>query len=373
MARDITIPSLGVAMEDALLVAWLKQPGDAVEPDEPVAEIETDKSTVELVAPVAGRLGPHLYAEGATVPVGVVIAAVYALDGDAPLAGAATEEPGVGEIAARPVTTDRAVTTAAAAPARVRDEPDGAGRRPHRTSPRSRRLAATERRAAPATFAAPAAPARSGRFREIIATRVSESWRTIPHFSVMRDIDVEALRDALSRLKAAGHSVTVTDMLLRAHALALADGADSSAPSDLGLAVASEHGVVIPVLRDVLRRSLDELATAREAAVSRGRSGRLTPDDLQLPASTLSNLGPFAIDSFTGIIAHGQTSLITVGRIRRAPHVLAEEVVARDMLTATVNADHRVLDGADAARMLAAFASQLESPNRLVQEGPIVV
>jgi pyruvate dehydrogenase E2 component (dihydrolipoamide acetyltransferase) len=366
MARDITIPSLGVAMENALLVVWLKRQGDAVEADEAVAEIETDKSTVELVAPVAGRLGPHLYAEGATVPVGVVIAAVYTLDGDAPLAGDQAEGPGAAEIADRPVTTDPALTAEATRSTRVREEPDGAGRRPHRTSPRARRLAATER------GDAPAAPAPSGRFRELIATRVSESWRTIPHFSVMRDIDVERLRDALSRLKDDGHSVTVTDMLLRAHALALADAADSSGPSDLGLAVASEHGVVIPVLRDVLGRSLDDLADAREAAVSRGRTGRLTPDDLQLPTSTLSNLGPFAIDSFTGIIAHGQTSLITVGRIRRVPCVLADEIVARDMLTATVNADHRVLDGADAARMLVAFASQLESPNRLVQEGPII-
>ena len=191
------------------------------------------------------------------------------------------------------------------------------------------------------------------------------------HFTVVRDIEVEQLRAELDRLKAAGHTLTVTDLLLRAHALALAAGSDPSGSSDLGLAVASEHGVMIPVVRDVLGRSLDDLTAARQAAVGRGRTGRLAPDDLDLPDSTLSNLGTFAIDAFTGIIAVGQTSLVTVGRIKRMPCVVGDEIVAREMLTATVNADHRVLDGADAAGILVAFAAQLENPTLLVKEGPI--
>jgi pyruvate dehydrogenase E2 component (dihydrolipoamide acetyltransferase) len=240
-------------------------------------------------------------------------------------------------------------------------------RRPHSTSPRARRLAAeTARRGR--------APAPStGRFRAIIAERVSESWRTIPHFSVTRQIDVEEVGAALRDLRSTGGAFTFTDLLLRAHAIALCQtgGTVAAGASDIGLAVASEHGVMIPVVRDVLGRSLVELAAARAEAVARGRGGRLTPDELELPPSTLSNLGPLAIDSFTGIIAPGQTSLLTVGRVRRVPCLVDERVIGRDVLSATINADHRTLDGADVARTLGAFATALEHPGRLTEEGPV--
>ena len=174
MARDITIPSLGVAMEDALVVAWLKQEGDEVEADEPVVEIETDKSTMELVAPAAGRLGPHLYAEGALVAVGIAVAAVYPADGDVPIPGEASGSPEDPVAAIVSPLVDHADSSA---PSR---DPEGT-RPPHRASPRARRLAATENDAVPAT-PVPVAPARSGRFRELIAERVSESWRATPAF-----------------------------------------------------------------------------------------------------------------------------------------------------------------------------------------------
>lgn len=366
MARDITIPSLGVAMENALVVVWLKQEGDQVEADEPVVEIETDKSTMELVAPVSGQLGPHLYAEGALVAVGVAVAAVYPADSDPPAPADGGHAP---EGLDHPTVNAPAAGVEPGAP-RHRS---ATARTPHRASPRARRLAESQR-GAPAATPAPAIPmpVRGGRFRELIAARVSESWQSTPHFSVVRDIEVEQLRAELDRLKAAGHALTITDLLLRAHALALAAEFDAVAASDLGLAVASEHGVMIPVVRNVLGRALDDLAAARQAAVGRGRAGRLAPDDLDLPSSTLSNLGTLAIDAFTGIIAVGQTSVVTVGRIKRVPCVIGDEVVAREMLTATINADHRVLDGADAARILVSFAAQLENPTLVVKEGSLV-
>lgn len=362
--HEITIPALGVAMENALLVAWLKAPGDAVEADEPVAEIETDKSTVELVAPVAGFLGAHLYEPGATIPVGSAIAAVHS----ASEAALRSPEPGPAEPVASAAGM-RPSPTAAIGDRGAREHDDGSPRRrPHGASPRARRLAAEAAQRAQSDTT----PA-TGRFRAIIAGRVSESWRTIPHFTVTRQIDVEELGAALRELRSTGGAFTFTDLLLRAQAIALSEagGTDAAGASDIGLAVASAHGVMIPVIRDVLGRSLAELAGARAEAVERGRSGRLTPDDLELPPSTLSNLGPFAIDAFTGIIAPGQTSLLTVGRVRRVPCVIEERVVARDVLTATINADHRTLDGADVARTLAAFANALEDPRRLTEEGAV--
>jgi pyruvate dehydrogenase E2 component (dihydrolipoamide acetyltransferase) len=363
MPREITIPSLGVAMESALVVAWLKQQGDDVEADEPVVEIETDKSTVELVSPVAGRLGPHLYAEGAVVPVGAALAAIYDPAGETPLKPAEESDSLVApsEPPVRPAADDD----------RPGDQPAPleTGRRPHRASPRARRTAALAEGTATAMSSQPAG---EGRFRALIAARVSESWHTIPHFSVAREIDVEQLRVELRRLKANGRPLTVTDALLRAQALALAAEPGADRRQDVGLAVASDHGVVISVVRDVLGRALDDLSSAREAAVRRGREGRLSADDLELPPSTLSNLGSFAIDAFTGIIAPGQTTLVTVGRIRRVPSVVGDEIVPRDKLVATVNADHRLLDGADAARILTAIAAHLEDPARVVGEEPVV-
>jgi pyruvate dehydrogenase E2 component (dihydrolipoamide acetyltransferase) len=331
---EIVIPSVGIAMEEALVVKWLKEPGDEVAADEPVAEIETDKATMDLVSPVAGRLGPHLFEPGTVVAVGTVVA--HVLSGDEAPAPAAAPGPPPVEVAA------------VAAPAL----PAEGERRPHALSPRARRLAA----------AAAAVPA-DGRFRELIAAKVTESWREIPHFAVTREVDAEAMLDALGEIRAAGAEPepTLTDLLLRALALALRETGRAGA-GDVGLAVATEHGVVIPVVTDVLGRNAAGLARARSAAVERARAGRLGQDDLGAsPASTLSNLGAFGVDHFTGVIALGQSSLFTVGRA--VPRVVAGDdrsLRVRTTFHATLNADHRTIDGADAARLLTAFAAAAE-------------
>jgi pyruvate dehydrogenase E2 component (dihydrolipoamide acetyltransferase) len=156
-------------------------------------------------------------------------------------------------------------------------------------------------------------------------------------------------------------SPTLTDLLLRALALALDENGQDGAV-DLGLAVATPHGVVIPVVRDVLGQGPAELARSRMNAVERAREGKLNQDDLTAaPTATLSNLGSFGIDRFTGIVALGQTSLLTVGRAR--PRVVADErraISVRTIFDATLNADHRTVDGAEAARLLVAFATAAE-------------
>ena len=131
--------------------------------------------------------------------------------------------------------------------------------------------------------------------------------------------------------------------------------------SDVGLAVATSNGVVIPIVRGVLDMELGELRRARESAVGRAREDRLRPDDLgDPPRSTLSNLGMLGVDAFTGVIALGQTSLLTVGRILARPYVNAGALAIRDSFHATLNVDHRVLDGDEAARLLVAFVSAVE-------------
>jgi pyruvate dehydrogenase E2 component (dihydrolipoamide acetyltransferase) len=333
---EIVIPSVGIAMEEALVVKWLKEPGDEVAADEPVAEIETDKATMDLVSPVAGRLGPHLAEPGAVVAVGTVVAHVVA-EGVEPAPAAAPEPP-------------------PAAPAAVEEPPAPAAegeRRPHTLSPRARRLAAEAFAEAPA----------DGRFRELIAAKVTESWREIPHFAVTREVDAEPMLATLAELRSEGAdpAPTLTDLLLRALALALRE-TGSAGGVDVGLAVATGHGVVIPVVADVLGRNAGGLARARRDAVERARAGRLSQDDLGAsPASTLSNLGAFGVDHFTGVIALGQSSLLTIGRA--VPRVVAADdrsLRVRTTFHATLNADHRTIDGADAARLLTAFAAAAE-------------
>lgn len=327
---EITIPAVGVAMTEATVLEWLKQPGDLVEAGEGVVEIETDKATTALESTVAGRLGAQLVPAGETVAVGTVV--VRVLEGD--------EVEGDAPVAAAPATVVEAE------PAVV--EPAAKEQPPHRLSPRERRLAAAR---------AAAQPEPTDRFRELIASKTLEAWQTIPHFALTRELDAEPLLavHAGARVRF-GDQITITDLLLRALAKALP--ADQRA--DIALAVATPRGVLNPVIPDVLAHDLPALAEVRAAAVQRARDGRLDATDVAPATTTLSNLGTAGVDSFTGVITPGQQTLLTLGTI--APRVVARDgaVVVRRTLHATLNADHRTLDGADAAALLRAFADALQ-------------
>jgi pyruvate dehydrogenase E2 component (dihydrolipoamide acetyltransferase) len=335
---DIVIPSVGIAMEEALLVRWLKQPGDEVAADEGVAEIETDKATMEVKSPAAGILGVPLVEVGVAIPVGTVIAHVV--------------PPGEQE----PAVPDRVSEVDRFSPGEVLGgSPVEIERRPHTLSPRARRLGQKRE---------PGDGQRAERFRELIAVKVAEAWREIPHFAVTREVGADSMLAALDVLRASSSlsSPTLTDLLLRALALALNE-TEHIDRIDVGLAVATDHGVVIPVVRDVLALDVGGLARERSAAVARAKAGRLNADDLAAqPHSTLSNLGRYGVDQFTGIIAVGQTSLLTIGRA--ALRVVAESsqtLAIRTTLFATLNADHRAMDGAQAAMLLGAFATAAEA------------
>ena len=372
--KAVLMPALGVAMTEGLVLRWLKQPGDRVVEGEAVLEIETDKSAVEVPSPASGILGPLLFAEGDMVPTGVAVTHVSGGEDQVvdagPAAAPATSSPdgaaappaGAPPAGAPPAGAPPAGTTAAAAAL--------GARAPHLLSPRQRRSAreaAAGMATAPPTPApsAPAAPGPAassgapGRYRSLIAAKVVESWTTMPHFSVSREVDASAM----ARVRAgygASDRPSYTDLMLRALARALrAGGAIGSV--DVGLAVATPNGVMIPVVRDVLGMVLPTLRREREAAVARAREDRLLPDDLRdSPRTTLSNLGTLGVDSFTGVIAVGQTSLLTVGRIVPRAYVSGNGIAVRDSFHATLNVDHRTLDGEDAARLLVAFVSAIE-------------
>ncbi len=355
---DITIPAIGVAMTEATILEWLAQPGDEIAVDQPIVEIETDKATTELTSPVAGTLGRQLVESGETVPVGTIVARV--LD-----AGEAEEAPS--ETAPVAIATAGAETPSA--PAGPATPSPAAGATP-RMSPRARRLAA-EAAAAAATQAPPApapapAAAGEGRFRKLIAAKTLEAWQTIPHFAVTRELDAEPLLTALGRARATPSptKVTVSDLLLRALAAALAGGGDRG---DVALAVATDHGVMNPVVPGVAGLDLAGIAAARAAAVDRARAGRLGERDIGEAIATLSNLGTVPVEFFTGIVTPGQRVVLTVGAIAPRPWVTDDGgLVVRKTLHATVNADHRLLDGADAAALLARFATAVADPDTLL-------
>ena len=199
--------------------------------------------------------------------------------------------------------------------------------------------------------------------RAATASLVTESWRNVPHFSVGRDVRVDGLLEAVSVARRDGVSVTVTDFLSLALARALAAQGE---PADVGLAVATDWGVLIPVLRSLAGRSLSDVAIVRQAAVGRARLRRLDSADAAPVFATLSNLGPAGVTWFTGVIPLNQVALLTVGEVSLRPAVEGRGLVVAPMLTAVVTADHRRYDGVDSARLLSAFIDNL---TELVTEG----
>ena len=371
--QDVTIPALGMAMTEAVLTRWYKEPGEAVAAGEVIAEIETDKSAVDLESPADGVLGPHLVGEGAEVPVGAAVTRV--LDHATPAAARYLSSPMLSSpmprrCLRRPrrprrLPRPRPAVPRPRPPHRCRHpqphhQPAGTPRRtrtgscrggptvraPHKLSPRKRMQARLTAEAAareaggppsadspgpapdqvvPVRDAAPpAAGGLTGR-RAAVAQAVAESWRTIPHFSVQREIDASDADASLAAMRAQAPEATYTDLLLRAFALAVNSVGQHG--SDLGLAVATPDGVMMPIVAGVPDLDVPGLVAARKAATKRGRAGRLAASDLAGPAvAAISNLGARGVDSFTGIVPTGRLPAADhrpdrgqAGRVRRAP------------------------------------------------------
>jgi pyruvate dehydrogenase E2 component (dihydrolipoamide acetyltransferase) len=356
----VVVPPAGVGMEEALLTAWLREPQAYVEAGEPIVEIETDKSTMVIESPASGVFEPSDLQIGSIVPVGGVLAHVRLAADEA----SATTDPAPtvksqASAAAAVVTEPELEPAARPLAATALPSPEApTAREPHRQSPRARF-------AQPDAGAAQPHPA----MRAAIARSVSESWRTIPHFTVTTEAAGTPILRRVEVARQTTPDVTVTDILLRALTLALADGQTPTErqTSILGLAVATPSGVVIPVLQDSPENTYADLAIARRDAVTRARNRRLNEDDMTVtPRATLSNLGVADVDFFTGIIPVGQQLLLTVGRLKERVTVApGGAVVAAPTMFVTVNADHREVDGMDAAELLNRFLRHLANDDAL--------
>ena len=402
MAAEVVMPKLGLTMEEGTILQWVKREGDPVAAGETILQIETDKVTVDIESPVSGTLGPILSPEGATVPVGQVITHVLARGEAAPAARASAAPAAESAAAARePVSGAGAARSrnVAASPAARRvaaelgvDLATVTGSGPQgRIMEEDVRRAAEQRRAKPDTAAGPAVspparPARPARgVRRITAERMTHSFTTAPHFYLSVEADAASLVKMRERLLApieqkAGVRVTVSDLLVKIVAQALEehpevnavwDGADVRTLDtiDLGLAVATERGLIVPVLRDVNHKSLVQLAADRHALVEKARAGTLSLQDVEGGSLTISNLGTFAVDQFHAIINPPQSAILAVGRIKERPFAAEGQLTLRPTVFLSLSIDHRVLDGAQAAQFLGRLTALIEEPYLLMPLG----
>jgi pyruvate dehydrogenase E2 component (dihydrolipoamide acetyltransferase) len=403
VATEVIMPALGVAQETGRVVRWNVAEGQEVAAGDELLEIETDKVTVSLEAPASGVLAGIRAADGQDARVGSVIAFIVA-PGEEPPGAVGDEQreapPAVGAEPPRPPGWEAASARGDAASAARGD----AGRRP--ASPLARRRAreadidlsdvqgsgpggavtasdldaAVAARAEPSPSAGePAAgavgePVEVGPVWRRMAEHVTASWTAAPHFYLFREVDASRL---VAWREALGQGVTLTDLLvwLAARALERHPEANSiwrdGGPTRLGeinvgVAVAIDDGLIVPVVHRANELAVAEVVERRRDVVDRARSGTLRPEDVQGGSFTVSNLGMYAVDAFAAVVNGPQGAILAVGRVRE--RVVAEQgrAVVRPCLALTLSCDHRVLDGARAARFLDTLATVIEEPLRLV-------
>jgi pyruvate dehydrogenase E2 component (dihydrolipoamide acetyltransferase) len=383
------MPALEMAQETGKLVSWLKKEGDSVAKGDLLLEIETDKAVLEVEAAADGILGGITGEVGTDIPVGQTIAWILK-PGEGVPANAIPEVSVTAPVteAGRPL--DEASPQLATSAARV--------------SPKARRLAkeagidlnsvhgsrqdgeilASDIQAlmdgvAGATIRAPHREALSPIGR-LIAERTTQSWTTVPHFFLQREMDATALNAVRAARGPAvkqslGVKLTHTDILIAlvAHTLArhprvnaswIENGICLNPEVNVAIAMAVQDGVVAPVVRNAQIAPLGEIAKQRRELTDRARAGRLRPADLAGGTFTVSNLGMFHIDSFCAIITPPQAAILAVGQIVDRAVVIDGVIAVRPMCSLTISCDHRVIDGAKAATFLHDLAESIHEPNR---------
>jgi len=406
MAFSVVMPALEMAQETGKLISWRKKEGDRVQKGEPLVEIETDKAVVEVEAPADGLLVGIKAAAGADIPVGKTIAWIVA-PGEAPPLESEPSTPtarrGTDREPGLPSTPPQAAR-ASPAPSEVK------------ISPKARRLAnelGVNIRSVPgsgpggeilaADVEAAATPVDrsrgtshhlevAGAVGRIMAQRTTESWTTVPHFFVTREIDATALKDYRSRM--AGEleqsdadpakilRITHTDLLVALVARALlrhprlnaswtAEGIRMHEHVNMGIAIAVNDGVVAGVIPQADSASLAQIASRRVEVTERAFAGRLRPIDIADATFTISNLGMYHVDQFSAIITPPQAAILAVGAITDRVVAIEGRPAVRPRMALTLSCDHRVADGVRAALFLNDLAEAVRQPGKsLAQAAP---
>lgn len=371
MAELVVMPKLGLTMAEGVIDQWLKCVGERVEAGEPLLVVQSDKANVDCEAHAGGVLRRILLEPGITVPVGTVIGVIAEPDEDISsldIAGAAAPVlPQTDPAPTAPTASPTAVAPSSpcklyATPLARRlakehgiDPASLKGSGPSGLVRRADVLAAVKQRTA--------VPA----LRRLTAEAVSRSKATIPHFYASLEVDMAQLLLLRQALREQHDKLTLTAVIgglvaavLKRHK-AVNAGRDEV---DLGIAVGTDDGVLVPVICGADRFRIPELALRIAALAERGRAGRLAPDELTGGSFTLSNLGMFGLDSFVAIIRPTESGILAVGRMRERPAVVNGQVVARPTSWLTLSADHRTIDGMQAAAFLADLERELANPHR---------
>jgi pyruvate dehydrogenase E2 component (dihydrolipoamide acetyltransferase) len=398
LATDVIMPALGVAQEKGTLLNWLKPEGQSVTKGEPLMEVETDKATVEIEAPASGILTNVTAFAGDEIPVGNKIAVILA-PGEVATPAALHQHPlpqGEGTGEGRPVistptppaepaastTSDGGRLLASPAAKRIAREKGIDLASLKGSGPGGSVVAEDVLRSATSQAAAPGGPPKIKEIvqltpmRRIVGERMTKSKQTAPHFYLTIDADMTEITRRRSALKEKGEQLvpSINDFILSACARALKDFPSLNAAftdqrvelySDIniGVAVALEEGLVVPVIRNADRLSLQELGKQSRELADKAQKRKLFPLDYEGGTFTVSNLGMFGVDSFIAIINPPQCAILAVGQVgpRVVPH--GEGIAVRPIMTATLSADHRVVDGAVAARFLQEVRRLLERPD----------
>ena len=418
MPTTVAMPALSPTMTEGTLARWLVREGDSVSAGDVIAEIETDKAAMELEAVDGGLVGRLLVAEGTEgVPVNQPIAVMLeegedasALDGFQPAPEAAPRMPAPPPAAAsgsaprqgHPESSARRVF--ASPLARRMAERAGLDLSAIQgTGPRGRivktdveaalsegspqaapapRVAASQAAMDEAPSRAPSPPAGESEIvphtamRKAIARRLSESKRTVPHFYLTVDCDIDrllAMRREFNERDGAGYRISVNDFVVRAAALALRETPDANASwsdegmirygsVDVSVAVATDAGLIAPIVRNADRKGLGEISAEMKDLAARARDGGLLPEEYQGGTFSISNLGMFGVREFSAIVNPPQSAILAVGAGEPRPVVRDGALNVATVASCTLSCDHRVVDGAVGARLLAAFKGFVEDP-----------
>lgn len=394
MAISIVMPALGLAQESGKVLAWRKKEGEAVAKGEPLLEVETDKAVVEIEAPADGILAGVKAEAGSVLAVGKTIAWIVN-PGEAP----PTEAALLGDAGRDATSAPSSVSRRASAP-----EPSSTT---VKISPKARRLArehgieisrvrgsgsegeilASDILALVESQAAGVAAGLEtlSTVGRLMAERTTQSWTSVPHFFVVREIDAAALVEARERLGAVverSHDIrpTHTDFLVallapllrkhpRMNASWTEEGIRLHPEINIAVAIAVKDGVVAAVIRNADAAELEAIAVQRRELAERARAGRLRPADIAGATFTISNLGMYNVDAFTAVIHPPQAAILAVGRITDRAVAVKGRPDIRPMMTLTLSCDHRVVDGARAAAFLNDLAEAIREPEQRLRIG----
>jgi len=406
VAEQVILPRLGQGMESGTITRWLKSEGDAVEKGEPLYELDTDKVTQEVEADVGGVLLKILVSEG-EVPVGTPVAFLGEAgesvpDVEAPSAAPAAEEPEPEPAPAAPEPAETAPEPRAERTMNIERTVATGGR--IKASPLARRIARergidlaavsgtgpegrivaedVERAAVGGPRPAPAVAAAAGTverveltsLRKTVARRMTEAWAA-PAFQIVMSADMTRAQQLRARLveRYPDERPTVTDVLTKVCAVALmrhrevnalfaGDAIEIHPSANIGIAVATDRGLVVPVIPRCEALTVPQIATARADVVARARDGKLQAADIEGGTFTISNLGMYGVEQFVAVLNPPQAAILAVGAIEERAVARDGQLVARPMMTLTLTCDHRTIDGATAADFLRTVKEFLEEP-----------